>query len=513
MKIEIKKILILFVINLISLQVLGQTSITQTTPKRELRGVWIATVANIDWPSDKDDKTSDQKDQYKAILDEHKREGINTVFTQVRPAADALYAKSKEPWSLWLTGQQGRMPYPYYDPMEFMIKESHARAMEFHAWLNPYRATHKSARGVVSNKHITKMKPEWFFAYDGQKIFNPGIPEVRSYIVSVVMDIVRNYDVDGIHFDDYFYPYPDATNTPIPDEDTFKKYPNGFTNIKDWRRNNVDLLIKMVHDSIATVKPYVKFGISPFGIWQNNDTSVYGSKTKGGSSYSTQYADTRKWLKEGWVDYMLPQVYFNIGHPLADFETITEWWDKNAFGRHIYIGMGVYKAGSDQVWKKPTHLPEELLITRSYSNIKGQTYYSSKSLRKNLSGFADSLANNYYRYPAIQPVMEWKDNVPPNPPQGLTAVQTNLSVVQLSWEPPTVASDGDAARGYVIYRIVEGTTFDPNDARNILDIIYDRTYYIDSETKIDQNYVYLVSSLDRLQNESRDFQKAVVELR
>ncbi|UKJ08003.1 glycoside hydrolase family 10 protein [Solitalea lacus] len=473
-------------------------------PKRELRGVWIATVANIDWPSSKQLSATEQQDEFKYILDQHKRTGINAIFGQVRPAADAFYAKSREPWSFWLTGQQGRAPFPLYDPLEFMIEESHKRGMEFHAWFNPYRATHTSGKGIVAPSHITKKKPEWFFNYAGQLLFNPGIPEVREYIVSVIMDVVRNYDIDGIHFDDYFYPYPEPGQY-IPDWNTFKKYSNGFTTIEDWRRNNVNLLIKMVNDSIKATKPYVKFGISPFGIWKNSYQDEEGSDTRGGASYYNQFADSRKWIEEGWVDYMLPQIYFNTGHPKADFETLTDWWANNAFGRHIYIGMGAYRIGSDPAWRKPNHMPEQIKYTRSFEDVYGQVYFSSKSLTRNIQGFTDTLRNNYYRYAALLPTMHWIDSIPPNAPQNIIAEQTNPGVVKISWEEPLPASDGDKARGYVIYRVSQTETFDINDPRKIIGIVYNQTQFVDTEPKTKQTYTYVVSSIDRMQNESTDY--------
>ncbi|SMO39935.1 glycoside hydrolase family 10 protein [Solitalea koreensis] len=474
-------------------------------PKREFRGVWIATVANIDWPNSNQLSASEQQDQFIYLLDQQKRDGINTVITQIRPAADAFYAKSREPWSSWLTGAQGRLPYPVYDPLQFMIEETHKRAMEFHAWFNPYRATHKSARGPVATNHITRTHPDWFFRYGGQLLFNPGLPEVRNYIVSVVMDVVRNYDIDGIHFDDYFYPYPEPNQT-LQDWATFKKYPNGFTNIDDWRRNNVNLLIKMVHDSIKATKPYVKFGISPFGIWKNSVTDDdEGSLTDGGSSYYRQYADSREWIKQGWVDYMLPQVYFQIGHPKADFETLVDWWNTNNYGRHIYIGMGAYRIGSDPAWRRATHMPDELKITRSYENVQGQAWFSAKSLIRNIQGFTDTLRNNYYRYQALPPTMPWIDSIPPNAPKEFIAVQTNPGVVKLSWKAPDVAKDGGTARGYVIYRFTKNEATNILDAKHIITVVYNETSFTDTEPKPKQRYVYVITALDRLQNESVDW--------
>src|SRR6185437_8111985 len=245
------------------LKVQAQTSDTiapKPVPKREFRGVWIATVGNIDWPGNSHETTDQQRNDLISQLDAHQQTGINAVMFQVRPAADAFYAKSREPWSKWLTGKQGRAPDPMYDPLEFAITEAHKRGMELHAWFNPYRATTDNKFSALSPDHITKTKPEWFFVYGGLKVFNPGIPEVRDYIVKVILDVVDNYDIDGVHMDDYFYPYR-IDGQHINDEETFKKYGGDFKDINDWRRNNVDLLIKMLGDSVHKHKARIKYGI------------------------------------------------------------------------------------------------------------------------------------------------------------------------------------------------------------------------------------------------------------
>lgn len=253
-------------------------------PKREFRGVWIATVANIDWPTRQGMPAAQQRAELIAILDAHQRAGINAIMFQIRPGADALYGKSREPWSAFLSGTQGRAPSPVYDPLDFAIKEAHSRGMELHAWMNPYRATFNSASNVAPD-HITRKKPEWFFTYGGKKYFNPALPEVRSYISSVVMDVVRNYDVDGIHFDDYFYPYPEKN--PIPDAKEFRQYGHGFSSVDDWRRNNVDQLIKSVSDSIFAEKKYIKFGISPLASGIISATIRWGQKRQGSAAIAS----------------------------------------------------------------------------------------------------------------------------------------------------------------------------------------------------------------------------------
>ncbi len=269
---------------------------TNIGPKREFRGVWVATVTNIDWPSKPGLSIDQQKQELIGILEQHKKTGMNAIMLQIRPTADAFYAKSRELWSHWLMGTQGLSPAPGDDPLAFAIKEAHFRGMELHAWFNPYRAT-MSANAITSAEHITKKRPELFYTYGGQKLFDPGLPEVREYIVQVILDVVKEYDIDGVHFDDYFYPYR-ISGQKISDEATFAKYPNGFTNVDDWRRNNVNLLIKMVDDSVHHYKKYVKFGVSPFGIWRNYREDTLGSKTNGLSNYGELYADSRNGSKK-----------------------------------------------------------------------------------------------------------------------------------------------------------------------------------------------------------------------
>ncbi|RYF46280.1 MAG: glycoside hydrolase, partial [Cytophagaceae bacterium] len=306
-------------------------------PKREFRGVWIATVVNIDWPTSTRSVPEAQKRELVEMLDTHQQTGINAVMLQVRPAADALYAKSFEPWSKYLTGQQGRAPSPHYDPLEFALTEAHKRGMELHAWFNPYRATFDRNFASLSSDHITRLKPEWFFTYGGIKLFNPGIPEVREYIVKVILNVVDNYDIDGVHLDDYFYPYPIAGQR-INDTDAYQKYGQDFDDVRDWRRDNVDQLIKMLGDSIHKHKPNMKFGISPFGIWANKYQNPEGSETSGGSSYYENFADSRRWVKEGWIDYINPQIYWPIKSRAASFSKLLSWWSDNAYNRHLYIG-------------------------------------------------------------------------------------------------------------------------------------------------------------------------------
>lgn len=475
-------------------------------PKREFRAVWVATIDNIDWPSRKGLAADVQQQEFRTLLDKHQNYGMNAVLVQVRAAADAFYAQSKEPWSEWLTGTQGKAPAPFYDPMQFMIHEAHQRNMEFHAWLNMNRGTHKVSKSITKD-HITNTKPEWFLTYDGQKLFNLGIPEVRAYISQIALDIVRNYDVDGIHFDDYFYPYP-VGNEKLRDEATFKKYKGNFTNIEDWRRNNVDLTVKAISDGIRAFKLKVKFGISPFGVWRNASVDPSGSATTGGlSSYDNLYADTKKWIQNGWVDYIAPQVYFSFEFNKVPYKTLTDWWTKNASGRHLYIGHAVYrlKAGSnDAGWEKPAQIPRQVRYNRTKPQISGSIYFSARPLGKNELSVADSV-RNLYAYPALPPAMPWKDNVPPNEPEKLKARKVSDLGMSISWDlPATKAKDGDEIKAFVVYRFNKNEKINLDNPAKILAIVRNegKHGYIDQSYEPRKSFVYVVTALDRLNNES-----------
>jgi len=475
------------------------------TPKREFRGAWVATVENIDWPSEPGLSTDQQKNQLTNLLDFLQEAGINAVMFQIRPAADAFYAKSREPWSKWLTGKQGQAPNPAYDPLQFAITEAHKRGMELHAWFNPYRATNDSKFSALSPEHMTRIKPEWFFVYGGKKQFDPGIPDVRDYIVKVFLDVVDNYDIDGVHMDDYFYPYK-IEGQHINDAATFKAYSDNYTNINDWRRHNVDTLIQMLNDSIHKHKPRVKFGISPFGVWQNKFQDPEGSDTHGLPSYLELFADSRKWIKEGWIDYINPQIYFPIGDRSVPFEKLLDWWSDNTYNRHLYVGLAAYRLGERRTGKfknDPSAIPDEITLMRTNPRVQGSVYFSTKSLENNPLGITDSLKNNYYKYPALPPEMLWLDSIPPNAPTNFTATVTPKSTVELKWTTPLPAKDKEPIYGYVIYRFDGNEKIDIENPKNILDIEYNaNTTYLDDTAEKGKTYLYVVTALDRLKNES-----------
>jgi uncharacterized lipoprotein YddW (UPF0748 family) len=393
--------------NLFFLLIFITTSYSGFCQQPEFRAAWIATVDNIDWPSKGNFNAENQKAEFIRIAEMHKKNGLNALVVQVRPATDAFYPSPYEPWSEWLTGKQGRPPTPYYDPLQFMIEESHKRGLEFHAWFNPYRAVFKIGTSSLSPTHITKIHPEWFLTYGDKKYFDPGNPNAQQFVTRVVKDVVERYDVDAIHFDDYFYPYRIAGKE-FPDQASFKKYGNGLKK-DDWRRSNVDSVIVKLSRIIKTVKPNCKFGISPFGVWRNtSQDSINGSPTKAGqTNYDDLYADILLWLKNGWIDYVAPQLYWEFEHKLAPFQPLLDWWSEHSYGRHCYIGLGLYRAGSNANWKDKTQLPRQIEALRKTPNIQGMIFFSSKNFERNPNGWSDTLRYQYFKEPAAIPPMEW----------------------------------------------------------------------------------------------------------
>ncbi len=402
-------------------------------PKYEFRGVWIATVVNTDWPP-KGATTAQQKAEFIRQLDQHQRNRMNAMIVQIRPAADAFYPSDYEPWSQWLTGVQGQPPSPYYDPLQFMIEETHKRGMEFHAWLNPYRANFNINTSSIAANHVTRTHPEWFLTYGDKKYFDPGNREARQFVVTVVRDIVKRYDIDAIHMDDYFYPYR-LEGKEFPDETSYR---NSRSTLKkgDWRRSNVDTIIQDLGVAIKQEKRLCRFGISPFSVWRNKKDDPEGSDTKAGqTNYDDLYADIVLWLKKGWIDYVAPQLYLAIRHDKIAYEKILDWWSRHSYGRHIYIGHGIYRAGGkEEAWNDPNELPNQVKLLRRYPNVQGSIFYKSLTFDSNPNGWNDSLRNNYYKYPALLPPMRWVDNEKPWPPIVERTI-TSDSIIQLIVKP------------------------------------------------------------------------------
>ena len=385
---------------------LGSSVFSKAQVNTEFRGVWVATVDNIDWPKKGDYNTESQKAAFIKLLDMHKLNGMNAMIVQVRPAADAFYPSPFEPWSEWLTGKQGLPPSPYYDPLEFMITETHKRGMEFHAWMNPYRAIFNINSSSIAEAHITKIHPDWFLTYGDKQYFDPGNREVQQYVCNVVKDVVSRYAVDAIHFDDYFYPYR-IPGKEFPDDTKYQQYGGGM-NKEDWRRSNTDSIIYKLSKVIKEANAKCQFGISPFGVWRNIDKDpVNGSNTKAGqTNYDDLYADILLWLKKGWIDYVAPQLYWEFGHKAAPFEVLVDWWGQHSYGKKCYIGLGIYRANSNTAWKDKTQLPQQITRIRNTPNLQGMIFFSSKSFDNNPNGWSDSLRLNYFSVPAKPPVFK-----------------------------------------------------------------------------------------------------------
>ena len=375
--------------------------------KREFRGVWVATVDNIDWPVKPTLNSLEQKAEFIKLLNLHKSNGMNALVVQIRPAADAFYPSPYEPWSEWLTGVQGQPPFPYYDPLQFMITETHKRGMEFHAWMNPYRAVFKSGKSSISTIHLTNIHPGWFINYGDQKYFDPGNKEVQQYVAMVVQNVVSRYDIDAIHFDDYFYPYR-LPGKEFPDDSTYASYGGGMLR-DDWRRANVDSIIVMLGKTIKKENKKCQFGISPFGVWRNADKDpLNGSKTKAGqTNYDDLYADIILWLQKGWIDYVAPQLYWEFGHKAAPFDVLVDWWSTHTYGKNCYIGLGIYKAGSNDAWKDSSQLIRQIDYIRKTPNITGMIFFSSKSFNNNPNGWNDSLRTHFFKESAKTPLFKY----------------------------------------------------------------------------------------------------------
>ncbi len=347
---------------------------------KEMRAAWISTVYNMDWPKTKNN-ISKQKQEYIEMLDKLKNIGINTVVFQVRPKSDALYNSSINPWSDVLTGTQGKNPG--YDPLAFAIEEAHKRGMELHAWFNPYRVTTSGTDiNKLASNNQARLHQDWLLEYNSGSnkalMYNPGLPEVRKHIVDTVSEVVRNYNVDGIHFDDYFY------RDGMDDDDTYKKYGNGL-NKGDWRRENVNTLLREVKSAIKSIKPNVEFGVSPSGIWRNKSSDPTGSDTRGFEHYSKSYADSRTWIREGLIDYIVPQIYWTIGYSAADYSKLVSWWSNEVKGYNVdlYIGQGVYRQGGSDSLNVASEIKEQINLNRKYSEIKGSMYFSTRDILKN----------------------------------------------------------------------------------------------------------------------------------
>ncbi len=374
------------------------------TPAEEFRGVWIATVANIDWPKNGNDNLAKKKTDYLTLLDYYQTHNFNAVIVQLRTAGDALYPTKLAPWSAYLTGKQGDDLRESADLVPWLIQEAHERGMEFHAWLNPYRATMTLDTTKLSPAHDFYQHSDWMIPYGTKYYYDPGNPEVQAHLIAIMKEVVRNYNVDALHFDDYFYPYT-LKDEKFADSTSFADYNPNKLSLEDWRRSNVDSLIKNVNTAIKNTKPWVQFGISPFGVWKNANTDPKGSATKAGqTTYHDLYADPLLWMQQGWIDYLVPQLYWSMDYAPAAHKTLTDWWSVNATESRIYIGNGPYKIknNADAAWDNPLEIPKQLNYARSTNNISGNIFFSAKSLMAH-EDVAQTIKRKMYKHKAYTP--------------------------------------------------------------------------------------------------------------
>ena len=480
----------------------------QLQPKREFRGAWIQCVNN-QWNGIGRDR---MQQTLTSQLDELQRTGINVILFQVRAEGDALYQSQLEPWSRFLTGVQGRVPEPFWDPLQWMVTECHRRGMELHAWINPFRAKTKGTPQLTSAYYV--QHPDRYFEYDGLWLFDPGIPANHVYICQVVQDIVRRYDVDGLHIDDYFYPYPVAGKA-IPDDASYARYGGGMER-GDWRRKNVNNFISALHDSIRSVKPWVKFGVSPFGIYRNQGSDPKGSRTNGTQNYDDLYADILEWVRQGWVDYNIPQIYWEIGNKLADYATLVRWWNDNAGGRPLVIGQDVERTVkfADTTNPQNHQVYQKYNLQRAMPNVVGSCQWYAKACVDNPGNYTTVLRQVYHRCPVLQPEMPWIDKKAPGKVKKVKPVQTRDGWMLFWTAPKTKTSKTDPtgemnrAVRYVVYRFPKGEPVDTSNPERILTITTN-TYVPLPFIAGKIEYTYVVTALDRLQNESKPVKRKV----
>lgn len=438
------------------------TYLQAQTNKRALRGLWVATVTNIDWPTAPGLPAEDQQAEMITLLDEMQSCNMNTIIFQIRPTADAFYKSHFEPSSHWLTGLQGKDMG--YDPLQFVIDECHKRGMNIHVWLNPYRVNNDTvAYNTYAKDHIMNTHPEWVVSYGKAKYFNPGLDEVRDFTCKVVKDIVANYDIDAIHMDDYFYPYKIAGEE-FPDSLTFVNHPRGFTDKGDWRRNNVNMIIKEINETIKSEKPWVEFGISPFAIWRNKAEDPRGSETKAMTNYDGLYADILLWQEKGWIDYVLPQLYFNIGYPIADYAILADWWSKYNYGANVYAGLAPYrvsKTAKQKEWHNPKQLVKQIRRNTSDPNLQGEIYFSAKSFFNPAYNIPE-LVRKEYKTLTISPENNRIARVEPQNPQNVSMQLEKDKYLHLKWDR------GDNAKRFVIYKFRKDKPVNKDNAENIV---------------------------------------------
>lgn len=464
-------------------------------PKREFRGAWLHVVGPVNF---RRMSTEQARKFISSELDKLADAGCNAVIFQVRPMADALYKSDLEDWSAYLTGRRGKAPSPAWDPMEYTIEEAHKRGMEFHAWLNPYRVT--APGESLPADHLSKKEPHRFFRHNNQVFFDPAYPENRQLIADVVKDILKRYDVDAIHIDDYFYPYPSSAGKFNNDGASYAKFGKGMDRA-DWRRHNVDLLIEQLHNTIKSTKPWVRFGISPFGIWRNKKNDPKGSDTNGLQNYDDLYADILLWDSKGWIDYVAPQLYWELDHKAASSRKLIKWWNDNIHNAQLYIGQDVKRTMDkrDTEAGRSSELQTKIELSRSYPNVDGNVWWHGYWVTDNYSGVRDQLRKNYQSTLALPPA--FGENVTVAAPKDVRLSRRDGKTF-LDWDAPAKGQKEKATDvvKYVVYEFVEGEHIDTGNVEAIISI----TPYTSVElTDAPEGNTFAVSGVDRMNRESK----------
>ena len=470
------------------------------SPKREFRGAWLHVVGNQVF---KTKTTEELKEMFIVTLDSLKLAGCNAVIFQVRPQADAFYKSEIEPWSRFLTGEQGVAPEPLWDPLAFMVEEAHKRGMELHAWCNPYRVT-STNKEVLCKDHLFFKNPDIFRRYGKQLYFNPGEPASIEHTVKVMADIATRYDIDALHFDDYFYPYPEKFEE-YHDDEAFAKYAKSqgfeYWQKADWRRHNVEMLIKAINDTIKSIKPYLRFGISPFGIHKNKKDYPDGSQTNALSNYDQLFADVPAWAEKGYIDYIAPQLYWEIGHPRADYDILINWWNDKNYKGHLYIGQNIstFKV-PDLQDSTTTQMAKKFEMERSLPNVDGNIWWPGWVIQRNPFGFADSLIRKYQSTPALIPAYTDLDSIAPAPVVDLKYVNNTLS-----WSANREEMQDPMQKSlfFAVYRFYADQAVDISNGSALVAITSNSTFEPAKEDKgFADGCKYVITALDRCWNES-----------
>lgn len=481
------------------------TLFAQESPKREFRGAWLHVIGQSQYQNK---TTAECKKYISQQMDKLLDAGCNAVIFQIRPTADALYESDIEEWSSWLTGKRGRKPNPYWDPLQYAIDEAHKRGMELHAWLNPYRVT-SSSKDILPANHLANTQPHRFIKFNGQTFFDPAYPENREYIATIIRDIVSRYDIDAIHLDDYFYPYPNGNKRFKNDDASYQKFANGM-NRDDWRRQNVDLLIELLYSTIKSEKPWVRFGISPFGIWRNKKNDPRGSESTGLQNYDDLYADVLLWDKNGWIDYLAPQLYWQLDLEAAPSRKLIQWWNDNVVNAHLYIGQEVKRTMDtpDPLNNDKNELDTKIRMSRELKNVSGNIWWHGYWVTDNYKGVADSLALKHQASLAIPPAYGSSVELPAvrkvrkERHDGKTFICWNhadnfsgFSSERRNQQP----SETDIVK-YAVYQFFKGETIDLEDAQTLIAITpYNRIMIDDTE----EDMIFIITPIDRMNREGK----------